>query len=161
MFCGRKHSKAAKLLQRSLPEGCRAKLPCAKATATKQSSDSKLTPRKDNSSFMDNWHRDSNTAVSPGLELPVVLGDYSLCLLCSQPTADTRWKTKTQARQKESHLQVCAHALNMDSNHTLPFAFCSSHSSPNFVLRISDFVSCGQYNLCLLSVVGMKECAEE
>lgn len=32
---------------------------------------------------------------------------------------------------------------------------------PHFVLRISDLVSCGQYNLCLLSVVGMKECAEE
>lgn len=129
MFCGRKHSKAAKLLQRSLPEGCRAKLPCAKATATKQSSNSKLTPRKESSSFMDNWHRDSNTAVSPELERPVVLGDYSWCLLWSQPTADTRWEAKTQARQK-SHLQVCVHALNMDSNHTPPFAFCSSHSPP-------------------------------
>lgn len=129
-MCGRKHSKDAKLLQRSLPEGCGAKLPCAKATATKQSSNSKLTPRKENSSFMDNWHRDSNTAVSPELELPVVLGDYSSCLLWSQPTADTRWKTKSQARQKESHLQVCACALNLDSHHTPPFKSCSSHSSP-------------------------------
>lgn len=107
MFHGRKHSKAAKLLQRSLPEGCRAKFPYAKAMATKQSSNSKLTPRKENSSFMDNWHRDSNTAVSPELELPVVLGDYSSCLLWSQPTADTRWKKNPGTTKGVPSAGVC------------------------------------------------------
>lgn len=130
LFCRRKHSKAARLLQRSLPEGCRARLPCAKATATKQSSNSKLTPRKETSFFMDNWHCDSHIAVSPELELSALLGDYSLCLLWLQLSTDRRWKRTTQARQRESYLQVCAYAFNVDSNCTPPFPFRCPHSSP-------------------------------
>lgn len=160
MFCGRKHSKAAKLLQRSLPKGRGAKLPCAKATATKQSSDSKLTPRKDNSSFMDNWHHDSITAVSPELELPVVRVTI-LCAFSGHNQPQTQVEDKNPGTTKGVPSAGVCPCFEYGLKPHPPLCFLLFPLFPHFVLRISDFVSCGQYNLCLLSVVGMKECAEE
>jgi hypothetical protein len=162
LFCARKHSKNRMLgsCKWIYPKDVEPSFPVQPLPPQSGVQIQSWHLEKENGSFMDVRYCDTNSAVSPELKASVVLDEYSLCFLWSQPATDTRWKMTSQAGQRESYLQVCANTVNADSDciHSFPSA---DPTSLFYSMHPWFYILQPTHNLCLLNAVGMREHPEE